>query len=289
MYKRDNDPTIKRDRIGMEIEVLGIGNAFTSIHYQTSFLLRAGRTYLIDGPQGLFQLLHARGIAKEEINDVIVTHIHGDHVAGLETLFVWKRHFEKKRVRIHTSKSVFGELKSRFFPSFSEGFGPDHREIRTKQFEDYIEFFELQEDRVNELEKGLTIEIRHNWHPVSTLGLKIAYRGRKIAVSGDTCYRPVLLQELHAAGVLSDERYYRLTGDWLWDADVIYHEADDTPDGPHTYLGDLLKLPSQTQKRIRLVHIPDELVSARIPVARQGERFLVRATGELVGPLTVRS
>jgi len=74
----------------MEIEVLGIGNAFTAIRYQTSFLIRASRTYLIDGPQGLFRLLQKRGIPRESIDDVIITHVHGDHVSGLETLLLWK-------------------------------------------------------------------------------------------------------------------------------------------------------------------------------------------------------
>lgn len=266
----------------MQLEVLGIGNAFTSFHYQTSFFLRSRRTYLIDGPQGLFRLLRSRGIDRKEINDVIVTHAHGDHVSGLETLLLWKRYSEGKKVRLHTSRAVFEELRKGFFYAFSKGFSTDQRKIIPKRFGDYVEFNELSEHRINLLEKGLEIEVRHNWHPTATLGLKISTLGRVVAISGDTCYRPALLQELRSTEVLTEARYKQLTGNWLWEADVIYHEADDKADGPHTYVGDLLSLPQETRRRIRLVHIPDEFQTEGIPIAEEGERLLVTENGEIV-------
>ena len=266
----------------MQFEVLGIGNAFTSLHYQTSFLLRFGRTYLIDGPQGLFRLLRARGVARKEISDVIVTHAHGDHVSGLETLLLWKRYSDRKKIRLHTSQAVFEELEKGFFYPFSRGFSPDQKTIISKRFEDYVEFHELSEHQTNVPEKGLEIEIRHNWHPTATLGLKISTRGRSISISGDTCFRPSLLQELRSTGALTEARYQRLTGNWLWDADVIYHEVDGNADGPHTFVGDLLGLPPETRRRIRLVHIPDEFQTDELPIAVEGETLVVTEDGKIV-------
>jgi len=265
----------------MEVEVLGVGNAFTSVHYQTSFLVRANRTYLIDGPQGLFRLLQERGVPRESIDDVIITHIHGDHVSGLETLLLWKKYFEKKKVRLYTSKSVFRALKESFFSSFSQGFSSDLQGIIQKQFEDYVDFFELGENQVNELEPGLALEVRQNWHPTPTLGLRLTYRGRRVSISGDTCYRPDLLKKLRAQEKLSETRYEDLSGPWLWDADVIYHETDGNPDGPHTFIGDLLKLPAETRKRIRLVHVPDEFETDLLPIAKEGEKVAISSKGEV--------
>ena len=266
----------------MELEILGIGNAFSAVHYQTSFLIRAERTYLVDGPQALFRLLLERGVPRSTIDDVIVTHIHGDHVSGLETLLLWKRYFENKKVRLHTSEAVYAKLQSCFFTSFSQGFSRNLREIESRRFEDYIEFQELHDDRRNELEGDLAVEIRHNWHPTPTLGLKVSSRNRTVAISGDTCYRPTLLKELHSLGLLSDSRYRKLSGDWLWEADVIYHEADANPDGPHTFEGDLLALPHETRRKIRLVHIPDDFKAQGLPVAIEGEKLIISEDGEIL-------
>jgi ribonuclease BN (tRNA processing enzyme) len=226
-------------------------------------------------------LLHKRKIPRESIDDVIVTHAHGDHVSGLETLLLWKKYFQKKKVRLHTSQSVFETLKESFFPSFSRGFSSDLKELVSRQFEDYVDFAELAENQVNELESGLALEIRHNWHPTPTLGLRLTCEGRRVSISGDTCYRPDLLRELHLSGKLSEARYEKLSGDWLWDADVIYHETDGTPGGPHTFIEDLLKLPAETRQKIRLVHIPDEFETGELPVAEEGERIVINRTGEL--------
>jgi ribonuclease BN (tRNA processing enzyme) len=266
---------------GMEIEVLGVGNAFTALHYQTSFLVKRNRNYLIDGPQCLFRLLRERAIPRESIDDVIITHIHGDHVSGLETLLLWKKYFEAKKVRLHTSRLVYQALEEHFFSSFSRGFSSDFKSIVSKQFGDYVEFLELTEDRAIELEPGLALEIRHNWHPTPTLGLRFTCRGRSISISGDTCYRPALLKELFDSGILREARYHQLRGDWLWNADVIYHEVDGDPDGSHTFVGDLLALPAETLKKIRLVHIPDEFETRELPIAEEGERILINSEGRI--------
>ena len=272
----------------MELEVLGIGNAFTSRYHQTSFLIRANRNYLVNGPQGLLRLLRERMISREEIDDVIVTHAHGDHVAGLETLLLWKRSYEKKRVRLYTSAAVFNELEKGFFYPFSKGFSSDLQEIVTKSFEDYVDFQELCEGRQNELENGLTLDIRHNWHPTPTLGLKFVSREGSIAISGDTCYRPTLLRQLRSRDLLTETRFQQLAGDWLWSADVVYHEADHIPDGPHTYLRDLLELPDVVREKLRLVHVPDDFQTDELSIAREGERIAItRSEGiRLIDPVS---
>jgi hypothetical protein len=193
----------------------------------------------------------------------------------LETLLLWKRSHEKKQVRLHTSAAVFDELERGFFYSFSKGFSSDLQEIVTKSFEDYVLFQELFEGKQNELEDGLILEIRHNWHPTPTLGLKFASREGSVAISGDTCYRPSLLRQLRSRALLTETRFQQLAGDWLWGADVVYHEVDHDPDGPHTYLGHLLELPGEVQEKLRLVHMPDDFQTDKLPMAREGERIAI--------------
>lgn len=258
----------------MELEVLGVGNAFTARHYNTSFLLRAERWILIDGPQALFRLLLERKIPLEGINDVIVTHVHGDHVSGLETLMLWKKYAEGRRIRLHTTGTVYQDLEQLFFGRLRTTFNGDYTRLVSTELPDYVEFHELAEEGVTAMTPSVSVEVRYNWHPVATLGLKLSCASGVIGISGDTCYRPPLLRQLREQGILSESRYRKLTGDWLWDADVIYHEADRLDPSPHTLEKDLLKLPERVRTKIRLVHFPDDFDERDLPLAREGERVL---------------
>lgn len=266
----------------MELEVLGIGNAFTATHYQTSFLIRSQRRFLIDGPQALFRLLHERDHDCRQIDDVIITHSHGDHVAGFETLLLWKHYVEGKKVRLHTTRIIFEDLRNRLFGRIRPTFRADLKAIIEKDLEDYVDFHELLEDQETRLDEGLVVRVRYNWHPVPTLGLILNSSLGSIGISGDTCYRPSLLKELLDSGKMTRTTYEKLAGDWLWETDLIYHEADrDGPGSPHTLEEDLLKLASSIREKIRLVHVPDGFSERELPVAREGERATFTPNGEV--------
>ncbi len=259
----------------MRLEVLGVGNAFTAIHNNTSFLITAEKRILVDGPQGLFRILQQRGLGPGDIDAVIVTHIHGDHVSGLETLLLWKRGIQGVRTPLFTSKQVYKELEEKFFPSFAVGFEPDLMRTQTRPFDTYVEFCELEENALTPLFSGPSVEIRHNWHPTPTLGLKVHMGNFSVGISGDTCYRPALLRQLHERKLLATPAYEKLFNDWLWSADVVYHEADKSRTGPHTSEYDLLQLPESVRRKIRLVHVPDDVQTWRLKQAQEGEQVIV--------------
>jgi len=263
----------------MRLQVLGIGNAFSAIHYNTSFLLQARKNYLVDCPPALFRLLRERGIDPAAIDDVIVTHVHGDHTAGLQTLILWKKYVQRSKLRVWTSGAVYRELQTRFFPGFSQTFTPDLRQIRETDFEEYVEFAALQTEDTNQLEEQLTLEIRHNWHPTATLGLRISGARGTVSISGDNCYNPALLRRLLEDGILSATSYQKLAGDWLWQADVVYHEVERGPAGLHTSEDELLSLPESIRAKLRLVHVPDDFEEAVLPVAREGEVLTFSSNG----------
>lgn len=255
-----------------QLEVLGIGDAFSATRYHTSFLIRADHWYLIDGPHSILRLFRERKIPPERVAGILLTHIHGDHVSGVETLLLWRKHCSNTRPRLYTSARVYQEFRDKFFPSFAGSFSPDLQEVVLARPEDYVEFVELREGEVNRLEPSVGVEIRHNWHPAATLGLKLHFPRGKVGISGDTCYRPELLRRLREKGVLTAQEYEKLAGDWLWECDLIYHEVARQGPTSHTLESDLLALPAETRKKLRLVHIADDFVEERLPVAREGER-----------------
>ncbi|MEJ2076837.1 MAG: MBL fold metallo-hydrolase [Acidobacteriota bacterium] len=262
-----------------QLEVLGVGDAFSARHFGASFLLSAGdQKLLIDGPPGLFRLLDERGIDRQELDSVLLTHIHEDHAGGIETLLIWRRFELGLKTRLFTSARVYRAMRERLFPSFEESFSPDLKEIRLRQLEDYVDFQELVEDSETCVIPRIGVEIRHNWHPTPTLGLRFRLDHSRIGISGDTCYRVPLLDELLREGRISAGRHHKLAGSWLWEADLIYHEASRRAPG-HTLEDDLLRLPTEIQRKIRLIHLSDGFRPGPLPMAREGETVIVTEKG----------
>lgn len=262
-----------------ELQVLGIGDAFSARHFGTSFLLSVGdRLLLIDGPPGLFRLLEARGIDRRAIDSVLLTHIHEDHAGGVETLLLWRRFELGLKTRLFTSARVFQAFQRRRFPGFEESFGPHLKEIRFGRLEEYLEFHELAEDSATSLIPGAAAEIRHNWHPTPTLGLKLRVGRACIGISGDTCFRVPLLDELLREGRISDARHSKLAGNWLWESDLIYHEVSRRARS-HTLESDLLELPPEIRRKLRLIHVADDFTEGPLAMAAEGERVIITDSG----------
>ena len=72
----------------MELYALGSGNAFTKKNWQSNFLIRQNNKWLmIDcGSFAPLALDEEMGLNEADIDAVYVSHIHADHVGGLEAL-----------------------------------------------------------------------------------------------------------------------------------------------------------------------------------------------------------
>jgi len=81
----------------MIIKVIGCGNAFSNINYTPSFLLEEnGRTLLIDCGNQIPQALYHHKINLKTIDAIYVSHLHGDHVGGLEAIAFQRYDWQKK-------------------------------------------------------------------------------------------------------------------------------------------------------------------------------------------------
>jgi len=71
----------------MKITVVGCGNAFSKKNYNQCFLLEEdGRRMLFDFGTKIPRALDNLDIDINSINDVYVSHLHGDHIGGLEEM-----------------------------------------------------------------------------------------------------------------------------------------------------------------------------------------------------------
>ncbi|MCD6547139.1 MAG: hypothetical protein J7K22_01145 [Nanoarchaeota archaeon] len=237
----------------MRIKALGIGNA-TSIE-NTSFLIYASDVYLVECPKDISK------INAQEINNIILTHVHPDHLGDIFTLLL-QRYKSNKKTKIYTTKEVFNRFKEIFDIMFrnppSYALPNNVTKATVFDLDDLVEFKEL---KVGEefKENGISIRIRENYHPVPAFGFIFEYDGKRLFYSGDTNYNPRLLKHLFYNGII-DEEFFHNNIDFGWDCHIILHEAtDEFGEYFHTHVRNLEALPDDVKERLYLVHVPENM------------------------------
>ena len=248
-----------------EVIVVGVGDTFTARHHTTALLLCCdGFTLAVDCPDRYRGALRAaaeragRPLPIESIDHVLITHLHGDHMNGLEGV-AWYKHFaEGKRVRLVASPEVRATIwDARLAGSMTQLWNGS--EYRTFGFDDYFEHVPLSWDGVTEV-GPFRIRAYRTQHHIPTSAILVEAGGARFGFSADTAFDPRLIEFLSAA-------------------DLIVHETNLGP--AHTPYEALAALPEEIRRRMRLIHYPDEMVGlpVAIPLLAEGEVLRVRRSG----------
>lgn len=249
--------------MSFDVVFLGVGDSFSERLFPTSFLVRQGDFHLaVDCPDGYRRVLaEARaktGLALDlaDIDDVLLTHVHGDHMNGLEGVAFFKRFAQGRRVRLHASPEVHAVVWPQRLEG-SMGVLFDGARPVPLGYEDYFEPHTLAwgtPTRVGPFE----VTTRRTRHHVPTSALLLAGAGGVLGYSADAAFEPDLIA-------------------FLDQADVIIHETNLGP--AHTDLGALLALPERVKAKLHLIHYPDAFDPDGSPLrcAREGQVLTVGA------------
>jgi len=140
----------------MKIKFTGTGSGRTSQQrYHTSFLLETGHRLLVDAGDGISKALQFSNINYSDIDSIIITHFHPDHVGGLPMLLNQMKMQNRKRpLSIYTYEKLVYQLlnlcESNLIYSDRLGFGVRYKPFRNN------EAFEITE--------SLVITARENKH-----------------------------------------------------------------------------------------------------------------------------
>lgn len=241
----------------MEIMVVGVGDAFSEKYWGTSFLVRTPSCLLaVDCPDSYFKALKSSefGLRVDDLDGLFLTHLHGDHVNGLEMTLAWRKFVTQKRLRIFTTPEVAevlweGRLKA------SLGTMYNGHEFMPMVLDDYAEVVVVPWGKPTELFDGLTIETRATVHHIPTAALRFTYQTQIFAHSCDTAFDPELIQ-------------------WLSESDLFFHEANLGP--AHTPIARLEELDQDIRERMRIVHYSDHIEAndhPRVIFAAEGQKF----------------
>ncbi|MCA9668075.1 MAG: ribonuclease Z [Myxococcales bacterium] len=244
-----------------QVIVLGVGDAFSARYSPTSLLLRAeGDTLAIDCPDMYRAVLRRASRAGDlsldvaDVDRVLITHLHGDHVGGLEGLAFYKRFVENKRLALYCPPEVRRDIWTRRLAVAMDTLYDGER-YREMSFEDYFDCTVLDWDAEHTV-GAFTLALRRTVHHIPTAALFVRAAGRALGYSCDTAFDRELV-------------------DWLARADLVIHETNFG--AAHTPYEKLAALPAELRERMRLVHYSDlfDLDASVIEPAREGDCLTV--------------
>jgi ribonuclease BN (tRNA processing enzyme) len=240
-----------------QVIALGVGDTFSEKHHSTALLLVCDGFHLaIDCPDMYRAVLRAaseksgRRLAMSDIDHVLITHVHGDHMNGLEGFAFFKHFVEGKRVDLIASPEVRSAIWDERLKA-PMGVLWDGTQFRQNGFDSYFRHQPL--DWASEITVGpFRIRARRTIHHVPTSALIVEAGGRKLGYSSDTAFDPELIA-------------------FLSSADVVIHETNFGP--AHTPYTALAGLPADLRARMRLIHYPDsfDTASSVIMPLREGD------------------
>lgn len=249
----------------MKITCIGCGNAFSKLLFNQSYLLEEdGRKLLFDCGSKIPMALHHHGIDVTEIDDIYVSHLHADHIGGLEETalgrFDWGMNPKPQKASdfencsaptLICEKGLMKDLWNKSLRGGLENMGGFIAEIDT--------FFLTRPVSVDKPFEwmGWRCELVSQTHIVSdtgtmdTYGLFLSKKGRKsIYLTSDT-------QHFSSAKSL----------DYLEKADVIFHDCELTPFVTNVHANyiqlagykeaGVKKLSDEIKSKIILVHYQD--------------------------------
>jgi len=249
----------------LEVTFLGVGAAFATTMFQSNVFVVKGRTHLmIDLGSKASVALHEAGLSVLDVENLVVTHSHADHVGGIEEWCLKARYaapFVRKCARGEYKPSllttadyagILWDATLRGGLEHSEETGPG----KHMALSDYVNLVygapvEGHSRPVYRLTAGdgadaIDIKLmRTNHVPDSSAGWLTAF---------------------YSVGVLIDDHVF-ITGDTMFDrhlveefgvkADVIFHDCQDLKGGVHASYEELRALPPHIREKTILYHLTD--------------------------------
>ncbi len=239
----------------MRMLVVGTGDAFSTKLFGSCCVVEGSKgQVLVDCPDSIHRALQCASdqsgwkLSIPSLQDLIVTHLHGDHCNGLESIgfarWLLHRNHGTPLPRLHCWKPVANRLWERLAPAMDQG--------GKAVLKDYFEVHLLDPDREAHI-AGISVRCRPTDHSVPTIALRFQHAGKVLAWSSDTPFDPDLIHWLEVGATL------------------IVHETSPPP--THTPIEPLNALPESIRSRMRLIHMPDgfDPSTTTIPRLMQGE------------------
>ena len=243
----------------LEICFIGVGSAFARTLNQTNFIIIKGDSHIMvdfgmTGPNALRQVT---GLEPTDLEVILPTHSHADHVGGIECLGLMNRYVGIPFMKKSLLKMIINEEYQRILweNTLKGGMEWNEKDEETGQKLDFSDFFEVVRPtwkthsprEIWEVDyDGIHIEMFRTKHiPNTAAGWESSFVSYGLFIDGhvfvsvDTRYDPDLL-DLYA------DR-----------SSIMFHDVQFFPGAVHAPLGDLHTQPDDRKKKMHLMHYAD--------------------------------
>lgn len=229
----------------MKIYPLGVGGAFTKSNYHNNYIIHLDEKYmLIDAGTTLRYSLIEAGFNYSDIHFVFISHLHFDHVGGLEELVLqrfWQfdegKHAPKKTTVI-VHKKLLASLKALLRNGL---------ENQGRTVDDFCNFICLNDNETYKIgDYAFSIFDTSNAHAEGMLsfGFKLAWKDLNIVFSGDV----KRLQDANLLGQVNQN------------TTAIFQDVSFTFNGAHATLQEVLDYyPENFHRKIYAMHYNDDV------------------------------
>ena len=237
----------------MKLTFLGTGSAFTMKNWQTNMLVDiGGEKMLIDCGSDIRWALAEQGMSYLDIGSVFVSHLHADHIGGLEWL-AFGTYFDPRydfQPALYSPKIIVDSLWNN---SLSGGLSSIQGQ--SNRLSSYFEVFPVEKNGQFNMRDDLqdvifkpvqTIHIMNEWYQEPSFGLMVesVKKKHKMFITCDTQHCPAQIST-----------FYHM-------ADIIFHDCETAPyqSGVHAHYDQLRTLNRGTKAKMWLCHYQDNVV-----------------------------
>lgn len=251
---------IPRDLVKLGLEILGSASGFTANEPCTGLALCYNGDYiLIDSLPYLDKHLFARGISKNQISAVFLTHLHDDHCALFPLILM------PRKVNIISSREIYEMAMDKL---------SCHLNWNIEVIKSFFDFIEVVPGlSINYY--GLEILTHTTVHSIPTIGatFSTSYKGRSrsICVIGDN-HGMGTIKTMVEEGIVSKQSYNKLQDIYTSRFDLLV--ADGGAGAIHGNPADALKSDADRVVFVHVEHLSNQF-NTTFSMASSGKRYTV--------------